>query len=133
MRACANAEGRINHTWISDEMCDAYTKLHLMGYAHSFEIWQNEKLIGGLYGLSLGHAFFGESMFHQARDASKLAMYHLCQTLNSWDFDFIDCQLPTPHLQSLGAEIVSRSKFLHDLQKTLQYPTRRGLWANTES
>ncbi|WP_058503238.1 leucyl/phenylalanyl-tRNA--protein transferase [Legionella nautarum] len=132
IRACAQAEGRINHTWISDEMCEAYTKLHQMGYAHSFEIWSENKLVGGLYGLSLGRAFFGESMFHYQRDASKMAMYYLCQTLVSWQFDFIDCQLPTTHLASLGAEVIARREFLKLLEKTLEHPTRQGFWELTK-
>jgi leucyl/phenylalanyl-tRNA--protein transferase len=109
-------------------MCEAYTKLYQMGYAHSFEIWSENKLVGGLYGLSLGRAFFGESMFHYQRDASKMAMYYLCQTLASWQFDFIDCQLPTTHLESLGAEVIARPEFLKLLEKTLEYPTRQGFW-----
>ncbi|WP_019217413.1 leucyl/phenylalanyl-tRNA--protein transferase [Legionella tunisiensis] len=126
--ACANSEGRINNTWITDSMRDAYTLLHQMGYAHSFEIWLEEQLVGGLYGISLGRAFFGESMFHRLRDTSKLALYYLCHTLATWKFDFIDCQLPTGHLQRLGAVIISRREFLHYLQETLKCPTRQGLW-----
>ncbi|WP_058496339.1 leucyl/phenylalanyl-tRNA--protein transferase [Legionella drozanskii] len=132
IRSCAQAEGRINHTWITDEMCEAYTKLHEMGYAHSFEIWSENKLVGGLYGLSLGQAFFGESMFHYQRDASKMAMFYLCQTLASWKFDFIDCQLPTTHLQSLGAEVIARREFLKRLENTLKHPTRLGFWELTK-
>lgn len=129
--ACASSESRINKTWITDEMQKAYTTLHTMGYAHSFEIWQKNNLVGGLYGISLGRAFFGESMFHRTRDSSKLAMYYLCQTLKKWQFDFIDCQLPTEHLQSLGAIIISRREFLNLLQKALEYPTLQGLWMNS--
>ena len=130
IQCCANVEERINKTWISDEMCEAYTQLHRLGYAHSFEIWEDKQLIGGLYGLSLGRAFFGESMFHHVRDASKLAFYYLCRTLCAWKFDFIDCQLPTTHLEGLGAEVISRHEFLQLLQKTLEHPTKRGLWTN---
>ncbi len=128
INACATVAERSDNTWLSGEMREAYTQLHQMGYAHSFEIWSEKKLIGGLYGLGLGRAFFGESMFHRARDASKLALYYLCQTLKSWHFDFIDCQLPTAHLQRLGAVIISRREFLHSLQETLQHPTCQGLW-----
>jgi len=128
--SCARAEGRINHTWITDEMQEAYTNLHILGYAHSFEIWSDNSLAGGLYGLNLGHAFFGESMFHRQRDASKMAMYYLCRTLASWQFDFIDCQLPTAHLQSLGAEVINRPEFLHLLENALAHPTRQGLWTS---
>ena len=109
-------------------MIDAYTLLNSLGYAHSFEVWDESTLIGGLYGISLGHAFFGESMFHYQRDASKVAFYHLCQTMLAWGFDFIDCQLPTAHLQRLGAEVLERRDFLKQLQQSLQQPTRKGNW-----
>ena len=128
IESCANLNGRHNKTWITEEMQEAYIRLHEEGFAHSFEIWSEEHLIGGLYGLSLGHAFFGESMFHREKDASKLAMYHLCQTLSFWQFDFIDCQLPTAHLESLGAESISRKDFLQKLKLALQHETRKGKW-----
>ncbi|KTD24747.1 leucyl/phenylalanyl-tRNA-protein transferase [Legionella lansingensis] len=128
--ACALSKGRINNTWITDEMRTAYTLLHTLGYAHSFEIWENDELVGGLYGISLGKAFFGESMFHHRSDSSKLALYYLCKTLQEWEFDFIDCQLPTAHLQSLGAVCISRREFLHLLQQALEHPTQQGRWTN---
>lgn len=130
IKACATCEGRgDNHTWITPEMQEAYIELHHLGYAHSFEIWsETNELCGGLYGLSLGRAFFGESMFHYQRDASKMAMYYLCKTLTEWQFDFIDCQLPTAHLMSLGAMIVERPQFLRLLKQSLTYPTRKGSW-----
>ncbi|ASQ45400.1 Leucyl/phenylalanyl-tRNA--protein transferase [Legionella clemsonensis] len=131
INACASSKDRINRTWITNEMQQAYITLHTMGYAHSFEIWNENTLVGGLYGLSLGRAFFGESMFHRTRDSSKLAMYYLCQTLQNWQFDFIDCQLPTAHLQSLGAITISRRHFLGLLQKTLEHPTCKGQWTNS--
>ncbi|WP_419418890.1 leucyl/phenylalanyl-tRNA--protein transferase [Legionella sp. D16C41] len=125
---CATVNNRKNHTWITDEMQQAYLALHHLGYAHSVEIWDNNELIGGLYGISLGRAFFGESMFHQKQDASKMALFYLCQQLRRWQFDFIDCQLPTPHLQSLGAISINRQDFLKRLEKTLGYPTKQGIW-----
>ena len=128
MIACATCSDRIDNTWITNEMIETYTQLHTMGYAHSFEIWHKGKLVGGLYGISLGRAFFGESMFHAVTDASKIAFYHLCQTLAAWNFNFIDCQLPTPHLQSLGAKIIGRKEFLRLLKQSLEYPTLRGIW-----
>ncbi|MFT4058735.1 MAG: leucyl/phenylalanyl-tRNA--protein transferase [Legionella sp.] len=128
MIECASNKGRVENTWITPEMIEAYTELHAMGYAHSFEIWLNKELVGGLYGLSLGHAFFGESMFHKVTDASKIAFYYLSQTISSWNFDFIDCQLPTNHLQNLGASIISRKEFLRLLKNTLEYPTNQGVW-----
>ncbi|WP_370569059.1 leucyl/phenylalanyl-tRNA--protein transferase [Legionella sp. PL877] len=130
INACASSPGRLNNTWITENMRKAYTILHTMGYAHSFEIWQKNELVGGLYGISLGRAFFGESMFHRERDSSKLAMYYLCQTLKAWEFDFIDCQLPTAHLQSLGAVVINRSEFLELLRETLRYPARQGRWTD---
>ena len=128
--ACANVSDRLDNTWITNDMRSAYTTLHQLGFAHSLEIWQEEQLIGGLYGLSLGRVFFGESMFHYTRDASKMALYHLCQMLSKWEFDFIDCQLPTPHLLSLGATELHRNEFLYRLAKALQHPTHQGSWQN---
>lgn len=130
IQACATSGGRLHKTWITDEMIQAYVTLHEQGYAHSFEVWQKDKLVGGLYGLSLGRAFFGESMFHEVRDASKLALYMLCQTCISLQFEFIDCQLPTAHLISLGAETMPRKKFLQLLKDALQYPTLQGSWSH---
>ncbi|MGQ3888931.1 leucyl/phenylalanyl-tRNA--protein transferase [Legionella sp. CNM-1927-20] len=128
IHACATIDKRKKDTWITSDMQQAYIELNRLGYAHSVEIWSEDKLVGGLYGVSLGRAFFGESMFHKERDTSKIALFYLCQLLIDWNFDFIDCQLPTPHLQSLGAIIVSRRDFLKQLKQTLQYPTRKGLW-----
>ncbi len=126
--ACASCSGRVNNTWITKEMIEAYTHLHRMGYAHSFEIWFEKELVGGLYGLSLGRAFFGESMFHKMTDTSKIAFYYLCKTVANWNFDFIDCQIPTCHLQSMGAKVISRREFLHMLSQSLEHPTKEGSW-----
>jgi leucyl/phenylalanyl-tRNA--protein transferase len=115
-------------TWISEEMTEAYCTLHEQGFAHSVEVWDEECLIGGLYGLSLGAAFFGESMFHKKRDASKIALHGLCKLAIKFDFDFIDCQIPNPHLASLGVIEVSRSEFLSKLEQSLKQPTRKGPW-----
>lgn len=115
-------------TWITPEMQQAYTKLHLKGYAHSVETYYHGKLVGGLYGVSLGMAFFGESMFYLMPDASKLALYYLTEQLKKWNFHFIDAQQSTSHLKSLGAEDVPRKKFLELLNNTLQYPTKKGKW-----
>ncbi len=128
--ACASTGKRTNRTWITSEMRQAYYQLHWMGYAHSIEVWYEEKLVGGLYGVSLGRAFFGESMFHRKPDASKLSLFYLCDVLSRWKFDFIDCQLPTSHLGSLGAIKVARKEFLHSLDKTLMHPTRKGKWCD---
>ncbi|MCW8450177.1 leucyl/phenylalanyl-tRNA--protein transferase [Legionella quinlivanii] len=133
IQACATVEARENNTWITKEMQAAYIHLSEMGFAHSFEIWRENRLIGGLYGISIGKAFFGESMFHYEQDASKMAMYYLSQTLLNQHFDFIDCQLPTAHLISLGCTIISRKEFLHRLKEALQHPTLRGSWAKLAS
>ncbi len=115
-------------TWITPEMKEAYIRLHRMGYAHSVEAWYQGELAGGLYGVSLGRAFFGESMFHVKRDASKVALHHLITWCTGKGFHFIDAQLPTPHLQRLGATEISRKKFLEMLGKALEYPTLQGKW-----
>jgi len=115
-------------TWITPEMKNAYLDLHESGFAHSVETYYNGKLAGGLYGISLGRAFFGESMFYRERDASKIALYHLVQKTKEWDFHFIDTQVETQHLKSLGAINMNRTKFLSLLKKSLNYSTIKGKW-----
>lgn len=115
-------------TWITDEMINAYIKLHKEGIAHSVEAYNDNRLVGGLYGISIGRVFFGESMFHTERDASKIALYKLSIKLKSWNFDFIDVQQSTPHLNSLGAENLDRRVFLRRLKKALDFPTMKGKW-----
>lgn len=102
-------------TWISPGLLEAFLALHRGGYAHSVECWQEDKLVGGVYGLCLGRCFFGESMFHTKRDASKVALFHLLQRMEKLDFELLDCQLPNQHLLSLGASLISRSDFLRRL------------------
>ena len=116
-------------TWITPEMVRAYTALHREGYAHSFEAFRDGRLVGGLYGLSLGAAFFGESMFSLEDYASRAAFAELCRTAWGWGFQFIDGQLPNPNLADLGAQVVSREDFLVRLGAALEQPTRRGTWA----
>jgi len=129
IEACARAP-RVGQsgTWLGDDMVEAYVALHALGFAHSIETWQQGRLVGGLYGLSLGRAFFGESMFARASDASKVAFAHLVHQLADWDFDFLDCQAPTPTTESLGASEWPRDVFLDALEAALQAPTRRGPW-----
>ena len=104
------------HTWIHDEMIEAYTKLHEQGFAHSVEVWdETGQLIGGLYGLKIGSIYFGESMFHRASNASKLAFWGLMRLCEQSKVELVDCQLPNDHLLSLGAEILPRAKFLLEL------------------
>lgn len=120
-------------TWITDEMQSAYNELHRLGFAHSFETYQHGELVGGLYGVSLGTAFFGESMFHTARDASKFAFHALVEFAKSNHFDFIDAQQPTQHLKSLGAKEVPRSQFLKELEESIKNDTIRGNWATQKT
>ena len=115
-------------TWITDEMISAYIDLHQAGLAHSFETYYKGELVGGLYGVSLGKAFFGESMFYLMRDASKFAFYNLVQWSVEHDFHFIDAQQSTAHLKSLGAGEISRDEFLKMLKEALKYETIKGKW-----
>ncbi len=117
-------------TWITSEMKDAYTHLHELGYGHSLEVWEDNELVGGLYGLSLGSVFFGESMFSRKTNASKAAFIILAQTLGNIGFSMIDCQLYTPHLESLGAVKINRKEYLRLLNKGLAVGTHRGNWFN---
>jgi leucyl/phenylalanyl-tRNA--protein transferase len=116
-------------TWITPEMAQAYTELHRQGYAHSFETFLGGRLVGGLYGISLGAAFFGESMFSLESYASRAAFAELCRAAWDWGFQFIDGQLPNPNLADLGARVVSREDFLERLERAMEQPTRRGAWA----
>ncbi|MCL2448932.1 MAG: leucyl/phenylalanyl-tRNA--protein transferase [Polyangiaceae bacterium] len=115
-------------TWITEEMQDAYVELHRLGYAHSVESWQGGELVGGLYGVSLGRIFFGESMFAWRPDASKVALVTLARTIAGWGFRLIDAQVPTPHTLAMGAEEWPRRRFIEVLRQELAYPTRRGSW-----
>jgi leucyl/phenylalanyl-tRNA--protein transferase len=118
-----------NGTWLIPEMVDAYTKLHDLGFAHSVEAWDGETLVGGLYGVSLGAAFFGESMFARAPDASKIAYVASVRQLDAWGIGLIDCQVHTEHLERFGAYEVPRARYLELLKIALDEPTRRGRWA----
>jgi leucyl/phenylalanyl-tRNA--protein transferase len=127
--ACAAVprEGQ-SGTWITPEMREAYIKLHGLGFAHSVETWFGGKLVGGLYGVSLGKAFFGESMFHRKSDASKVALAILVEKLQKWGFHFIDSQMTTEHMIRLGAKEIPRRIFLKKLQSALRHSTKRGKW-----
>jgi len=115
-------------TWITNDMINAYIKLYSEGYAHSVETYLNNTLVGGLYGVSLGKVFFGESMFFIEPDASKVALYYLVRIVNGMDFTFIDVQQSTAHLRSMGARNVDRAEFIEMLGSALQSPTRKGKW-----
>jgi leucyl/phenylalanyl-tRNA--protein transferase len=116
-------------TWLIPEMVEAYTRLHELGFAHSIEAWAGGELAGGLYGVSLGAAFFGESMFARAPDASKIAFTAAVRQLDAWGIGLIDCQVHTEHLERFGAYEVPRLDYLEMLRIALDQPTRRGKWA----
>ena len=117
-----------NSTWIVSEMIEAYRRLHEEGYAHSVEVYKEGELVGGLYGVAYGRAFFGESMFSLVPDASKVAFKALSDVLGRRGYDFIDCQMKTDHMVSLGAEVVERDIFLDALEETIEKPTDLGSW-----
>ncbi|MBM7118690.1 leucyl/phenylalanyl-tRNA--protein transferase [Archangium primigenium] len=117
-------------TWITDDMRAAYIELHARGYAHSVEAWSGGTLVGGFYGVSLGAAFFGESMFAHAPDASKVAFATAVTRFQAWGFHFIDCQVETEHLARFGAQHWPRRHFLQALAVALGEPTRRGPWTS---
>lgn len=116
-------------TWLIDDMISAYTRLYEMGYAHSIETWENGELVGGLYGVSLGGIFFGESMFTRVSNASKIALVALCGYLREKTFDLIDCQVATSHLKRLGAREIPRKYFLKQLETSMNRPTAKGKWS----
>jgi leucyl/phenylalanyl-tRNA---protein transferase len=123
MRACAGAARPGQRgTWIGERMVGAYSALHRIGVGHSVEVWEGDRLVGGLYGLAIGRAFFGESMFSAAPSASKLALMRLSERLDAWGFHFIDCQQETPHLLALGATTLPRRSYLRLLERALDGP-----------
>jgi len=111
IRACAQQKPKRRETWINDEIIELYTKLFCMRHAHSVECWREEKLVGGLYGISIGGAFFGESMFSSERDSSKIALVHLVARLNLAGFTLLDTQFITEHLKQFGAIEISRMEY----------------------
>jgi leucyl/phenylalanyl-tRNA--protein transferase len=129
IRACAEIDrpGQ-DGTWITPAMVRAYRQLHLLGFAHSFEAWEGEALVGGLYGVSLGAVFFGESMFAARPEASKLAFVESVEWLAARGISLIDCQVRTEHLARFGAVDWPRERFLAALAEALEAPTRRGRW-----
>lgn len=115
-------------TWITRDMRAAYVELHRRGRAHSVEIWESAQLVGGLYGVALGGAFFGESMFSRASDASKVALVHLARQVSRWDYRLIDCQLPSEHLERMGARAIRRARFLALLRDAVSRPEHPPPW-----
>jgi leucyl/phenylalanyl-tRNA--protein transferase len=122
MAACGNVHrpGQAG-TWIMPEMIDAYTTLHKLGYAHSVEVWEGEELVGGLYGIALGHIFFGESMFAVKPNASKVGFVVFAKHLAAKGFRWIDCQQDTPHMRTFGADLVEEDDFLAILRENQRY------------
>jgi leucyl/phenylalanyl-tRNA---protein transferase len=128
IEACAEPRDGQSGTWIVPEMVEAYVRLHELGFAHSVESWRGGELVGGLYGMALGKAFFGESMFARAPDASKVALARLVERLRGEDFRVIDCQQATAHLASLGAREIPRKAFAQLVQESIQYPPTGLRW-----
>jgi leucyl/phenylalanyl-tRNA--protein transferase len=128
IRGCGEPRGGDEGTWITPEINDAYCRLHALGYAHSVEIWQHGRLVGGLYGVAIGRVFYGESMFSRVSDASKITLVALAQQLQRWAFGVIDCQLHTAHLMSLGAEDIRRPTFIRLLDRYCPKEGYNGLW-----
>jgi len=126
MRECAAPREGQAGTWIVPEMVAAYTRLHELGYAHSVESWRGDELVGGLYGLHLGNAFFGESMFSRETDASKVALVKLVERVKAAGVVLIDCQQNTRHLSSLGAREIPRREFVQRLAESIQYDPLSG-------
>jgi leucyl/phenylalanyl-tRNA--protein transferase len=115
-------------TWITDELSEGFAELHRRGFAHSIETWHGEELVGGLYGVSLGTIFCGESMFYRQPNASKIALVALMCRLKAWSFALLDCQVYSEHMAQLGARLWSRDRFLDTVAHALDRPTRRGPW-----
>ena len=132
IRSCRKAkrEGQGGGSWITESMVEGYVHLHQAGYAHSIEVWKEEQLVGGLYGVSLGCVFFGESMFSKVNNASKFGFISMVKKLVELGFDLIDCQQKTNYLGSLGAKEISRNVFLQHLELNKKKSTLRGNWGN---
>jgi leucyl/phenylalanyl-tRNA---protein transferase len=129
IRQCAQVRLEKNEgTWIVGDMIDAYSNLYESGFAHSVEVWHQGELAGGLYGVSLGNCFFGESMFTRVSNASNVGFVKLAEHLVERSFDMIDCQVYTEHLTRFGAKQIPRIHFLNQLEKSLKAPTRKGKW-----
>lgn len=128
IRACAAPRVYEPSTWIKPNMITTYTELSELNLAHCVGVYQEDRLVGGLYGVSLGRAFFGESMFSWVPNGSKVALYALCQFLKAHEFDFVDCQQETPHLRSLGAVPIPRTEYLERLAATLKRPVLQYSW-----
>ncbi len=129
IRACAAPRDEQAGTWITSGMSQAYCALHELGCAHSVEVWQGDELVGGLYGVSLGRVFYGESMFSRVSEASKFALKCLCERLAARHYQLIDCQLESEHLLSLGAQTIPRARFIEEMNAGLQYDEAFDKWS----
>ena len=133
VRACATTRRADQEgTWITPAMRQAYGCLHQLGFAHSAEAWLEGRLVGGVYGVSIGAAFFAESMFTHLSNAAKVAFVHLVRQLQAWGFGFIDCQVHSDHMQQFGAVPWERAYFLNALSGALRQATRRGPWTPSD-
>jgi len=128
MRGCAAPRPNQDGTWITPEMLAAYSTLQQLGHAHSFEVWHDDNLVGGLYGVALGRVFYGESMFSRTSNASKVALAYLARQLERWNFMVIDCQMATAHLASLGAREIPRRDFVRDVRAGVVLPGVPAPW-----
>ncbi len=128
---CSIRNDESEGTWITERMKKAYKELHTVGLAHSVEVKLDDMLVGGLYGVSLGKMFFGESMFSRVSNASKIALYHLQRKLFEWQFNLIDCQIMNPHLNSLGAINISRKQYIDMINANPLAKTKKGNWSTT--
>lgn len=129
IRGCATLDQTRSGTWITSDMFNAYTRLHELGWAHSVEVWRDQELVGGLYGICIGRMFFGESMFSRVSNASKIALATLCEWLARQGVELIDCQVGNPHLYSMGAEDISRREFAGLLDEFVSESAIIGRWA----
>lgn len=128
MTACAAPRENSQGTWITPDMLAAYKTLHGQGHAHSVEVWDGDKLVGGLYGIAIGQVFFGESMFSRRDNTSKLAMYYLVRQLQAWNYALIDCQVDSPHLRRLGATEIPRHEFARKIHQYTALAPEPGTW-----
>ncbi|MBN48547.1 MAG: leucyl/phenylalanyl-tRNA--protein transferase [Spongiibacteraceae bacterium] len=130
IRGCATLDLSRSGTWITSDMLNAYIRMHELGWAHSVEVWRDQELVGGLYGMCIGRVFFGESMFSRVSNASKVGLATLCEWLDSQGVELIDCQVGNPHLYSMGAEDITRREFSRLLDALVNSdPAIRGRWA----
>ena len=128
--ACAEPRDGVAGTWITAELKASFVQLHQRGFTHSVEVWQDQQLVGGIYGMALGGVFFGESMFSRVADASKIALVALCRQLQQWSFGLVDCQVTNPHLLSMGAIEIPRAEFNQRIARLIEQPGQAGSWHN---